>query len=45
MNGYGAQIPPDDRWGVAYIRALQLSENAVAADLPEGDRKKLEEKQ
>jgi hypothetical protein len=43
MNGYGAQIPPDDRWAiVAYIRALQLSENAAVADLPESDKQKLE---
>lgn len=43
MNGYSTQITPEDRWAiVAYIRALQLSENAVVADLPENDRKKLE---
>ena len=46
MNGYGAQIPPDDRWAiVACIRALQLSENAVDASLPENDTKELEEEQ
>jgi mono/diheme cytochrome c family protein len=45
MNGYAAQIKPEDRWAiVAYIRALQLSENAAVADLPEADRKKLEAK-
>jgi mono/diheme cytochrome c family protein len=39
-NGYGdmysfaARIPPQDRWAItAYIRALQLSQNASAADL------------
>ena len=43
MNGYAAQITPEDRWAVvAYIRALQLSENAVARDLPELDKQKLE---
>jgi cytochrome c553 len=43
MNGYAAQIPPEDRWAiVAYIRALQLSENAAVAELPESDRQKLE---
>ena len=43
MNGYAAQISPNDRWAiVAYIRALQLSENAVAKDLPDLDRQKLE---
>jgi len=35
MLGYSAQIPPRDRWAIiAYIRALQLSGNAKAADLP-----------
>lgn len=40
-NGYGAmpeyasQISTEDRWAiVAYIRALQLSQNATAADVP-----------
>jgi mono/diheme cytochrome c family protein len=33
MPDYAAQIPPDDRWRiVAYIRALQLSQNATQAD-------------
>lgn len=33
MPDYASQIPPDDRWKiVAYIRALQLSQNATAAD-------------
>jgi len=33
MPDYASQIPPDDRWRiVAYIRALQLSQNATAAD-------------
>jgi hypothetical protein len=28
-------IPPRDRWAIiAYIRALQLSQNATLADLP-----------
>jgi mono/diheme cytochrome c family protein len=42
-NGYGAmpdysvQLPPADRWAVAaYIRALQLSQNATASDVPQG---------
>jgi cytochrome c553 len=43
MNGYAPLISPEDRWAiVAYIRALQLSENAVVEDLPEADREKLE---
>jgi mono/diheme cytochrome c family protein len=37
MPDYAAQIPPQDRWNiVAYIRALQLSQNAVRADVPAG---------
>jgi mono/diheme cytochrome c family protein len=47
-NGFGAmpdykvQISPRDRWNiVAYIRALQLSQHAAAADVPGGDPAKL----
>ncbi len=37
MPDYAAQIPPRDRWCiVAYIRALQLSQNATMADVPQG---------
>jgi mono/diheme cytochrome c family protein len=37
MPDYASQIPPDDRWRiVAYIRALQLSQNATRADVPAG---------
>src|SRR5689334_7898001 len=37
MPDYASQIPPDDRWRiVAYIRALQLSQNAAKADVPAG---------
>jgi hypothetical protein len=33
MPDYSSQIPPRDRWAiVAYIRALQLSQNATVAD-------------
>ena len=33
MPDYSSQIPPRDRWDiVAYIRALQLSQNATMAD-------------
>jgi len=42
-NGYGAmpdyssQVTPVDRWAIAaYIRALQLSQNATRADVPAG---------
>ena len=35
MYGYSAQIPPADRWAIiAYLRALQLSRNAIVSDLP-----------
>ncbi|MGI9025791.1 MAG: c-type cytochrome [Burkholderiaceae bacterium] len=44
-NGYGAmysyadRVEPDDRWAiVAYIRALQLSQNARVADVPQEQR-------
>lgn len=42
MQGYDAQVPPRDRWAIiAYLRALQLSRNARAADLPAELREKL----
>ena len=35
MPDYAAQVPVPDRWAVvAYIRALQLSQNATLADVP-----------
>lgn len=35
MYSYGERIPPEDRWAIiAYIRALQLSQNATLADVP-----------
>jgi mono/diheme cytochrome c family protein len=37
MPDYSAQLTPVDRWAVAaYIRALQLSQAATAADVPAG---------
>ena len=37
MPDYAAQITPQDRWAiVAYIRALQLSQNAKESDIPSG---------
>jgi len=37
MPDYASQISPQDRWKiVAYIRALQLSQNATRADVPAG---------
>jgi mono/diheme cytochrome c family protein len=42
MYGYSAQIQPRDRWAiVAYVRALQLSRNAPANELPAALREKL----
>ena len=36
MPSYAAQVPVADRWAiVAYVRALQLSEHATIADVPE----------
>ena len=43
MPSYKAQVPASDRWAiVAYIRALQYSQHASLADLPESERAKLE---
>jgi len=37
MPDYSAQVSPRDRWAIAaYIRALQLSQNATAAEVPDG---------
>ena len=37
MPDYSAQLPPADRWAVAaYVRALQLSQNAKESDVPSG---------
>ena len=37
MPDYAAQLTPADRWAVvAYIKALQLSQNATPADVPAG---------
>ena len=37
MPDYASQIPARDRWCIAaYIRALQLSQNATVADVPAG---------
>ena len=37
MPDYAAQMTPTDRWAVAaYIRALQLSQNAQRSDVPAG---------
>jgi hypothetical protein len=37
MPDYAAQVPTADRWAIAaYIRALQLSQNAKQGDVPAG---------
>jgi hypothetical protein len=42
MPNYRNQIPPRDRWAItAYIRALQLSQNATLGDVPPEARGKL----
>lgn len=39
MPDYSAQVAPRDRWAIAaYIRALQLSQNATAAEIPPGQK-------
>ncbi len=42
MYSYAARVEPADRWRIAaYIRALQLSQNASLQDVPEAERAKL----
>lgn len=42
MPSYAHVMPPADRWAVvSYIRALQRSQNASAADVPEPERLRL----
>ena len=44
MPSYASRIAVEDRWAiVAYIRALQLSQNADAASLPADELAKLEQ--
>lgn len=46
MPGYAQQIPVADRWAItAYIRALQRSQNAGAADVPAAVRAEIEQAQ
>jgi mono/diheme cytochrome c family protein len=43
MPDYKAQVPPEDRWAIAaYIRALQYSQRAPLADVPEALRTTLD---
>lgn len=44
MGAYGPQIAVEDRWAiVAYLRALQFSQNARLTDLPEAQQKELQQ--
>lgn len=44
MSSYADQLTPEDRWKVvAYIRALQLSQNASVAELADTDKKKIDD--
>ncbi|MEZ2224064.1 cytochrome c [Rhizobium sp. RCC_161_2] len=44
MYSYADRVSPADRWAIAaYIRALQLSQDAPAAILPAEDRARLED--
>ena len=39
MKDYSSQVKPEDRWAIAaYIRALQLSQDAKLSDVPENER-------
>ena len=43
MSSYAPQVPPADRWAIAaYIRALQLSQNAPLARVDARDRAAIE---
>jgi hypothetical protein len=45
MYSYADRITPQDRWAiVAYIRALQMSQNATLDDVPVEERSKLLER-
>jgi len=44
MQDYSAQVPVRDRWAiVAYLRALQLSQDATISDVPPEERAKLDQ--
>ncbi|GBC91950.1 hypothetical protein HRbin15_00410 [bacterium HR15] len=41
MYGYGKRMSPEDRWAIAaYVRVLQLSQNAKFGELPPEDQQK-----
>jgi mono/diheme cytochrome c family protein len=45
MMAYGPNLTVNDRWAIiAYLRALQRSQNATLADVPEEHRAELEKK-
>jgi mono/diheme cytochrome c family protein len=45
MMAYGPNVTVNDRWAIiAYLRALQRSQNATVADVPEDHRAELEKK-
>jgi hypothetical protein len=42
MPGYASEVPLIERWAtVAYVRALQLSQNVLVNDLTAGEREQL----
>ena len=42
MYPYASRVEPEERWAIAaYVKALQLSQRAPVADLPEADRGRL----
>jgi len=44
MASYASRVPVRDRWAIiAYIRALQLSQNATIGDVPPGERSRLDQ--
>ena len=46
MPSYASRVDPVDRWRIAaYIRVLQLSQNATIADVPTDQREALEKAQ
>jgi mono/diheme cytochrome c family protein len=46
MYSYAGRVAPDDRWRIAaYIRALQLSQNATLNDVPPDQRQLLQKEQ
>ncbi len=45
MSSYAVQVTPEDRWAVAaYIRALQLSQNAPVSELSKEDLERIDER-